>query len=684
MFQSPSYIQSIYRKHMILECMVMSFKRVNPLYLAKNPVMLVVFVGGLLTTLIFFRDLYYRPPFHEPLWFTSSIAFWLWFTLLFANAAEAIAEGKGKAHASSLKALAQETIARRILDNGQEEFVPATQLRRDDRVRILAGEFIPADGEIIEGIAAIDESAITGESAPVIRESEGDMSSVTAGTRVLSNSLLIRISSNPGESFLDRMIHLVLAAKRQKTPNEIALQILLIGLSLIFLIVCATLIPFGIYSKNSISLTIIVSLLVCLIPTTIGGLVSAIGISGIERALRKNILAMSGKAVETAGDIDVLLLDKTGTITLGNRMPVEMVPFENVDIRDLAKALEMASYADHTPEGRSILEFIVKNYGNFMTEEQLKHLTFIPFSAETRMSGCDMGGYSIRKGACDSIKSFAEKIGVPIPPNCAEISEEIGRKGGTPLAVVDSNRILGVVYLKDIIKPGIRERFLRLKAMGVRTIMITGDNPFTAQTIAEEAGVDTFLAEANPEKKLDLIREEQAKGFLVAMTGDGTNDAPALAQADLGIAMNSGTQAAKEAANMVDLDSNPTKILEVIEIGKQLLITRGCLTTFSIANDVAKYFAIIPAIFIVSIPELQVLNIMALSSPYSAVLSAVIFNALIIVALIPLALKGVKYRPMGAKSLLARSLLIYGVGGIVVPFIGIKLIDMLLLQMGFI
>lgn len=684
MAKSSLYIQPMYSKHMILESIGLTFKRLSPFYLLKNPVMFVVFIGAVLTTLIFIRDFSHPPDIHEPLWFTGSIAFWLWFTLLFANAAEAIAEGKGKAHASSLKSLAQETIARRLLDDGHEELVPATQLRRDDHVRVSAGELVPADGEIIEGIAAIDESAITGESAPVIRESESDMSSVTAGTRVISNTLLVRITSNPGESFLDRMIYLVLAAKRQRTPNEIALQVLLIGLTLIFLIVCSTLIPFGIFSKNNISLTIITSLLVCLIPTTIGGLVSAIGISGIERALRKNILAISGKAVETAGDIDVLLLDKTGTITLGNRMPVEMTPFKNVDIKDLAKALEMASYADHTPEGRSILEFITKNHGSFIKENELKLLTFIPFSAETRMSGCDMDHYFIRKGACDSIKSFAEKMGVPIPPNCAEIAEEIGRKGGTPLAVVDSNRILGVIYLKDIIKPGIRERFLRLKAMGVRTIMITGDNPFTAETIAQESGVDTFLAEANPEKKLELIRQEQAKGYLVAMTGDGTNDAPALAQADLGIAMNSGTQAAKEAANMVDLDSNPTKILEVIEIGKQLLITRGCLTTFSIANDVAKYFAIIPAIFIVSIPELQVLNIMGLSSPYSAVLSTVIFNALIIVTLIPLALKGVKYRPMGAKKLLARSLLLYGVGGIMVPFIGIKLIDTLLLKMGFV
>lgn len=684
MAQSPLHIQSIGSKNIIFESITLTLKHLNPLYLVKNPVMFVVFIGGFLTTLIFIRDLIFSPILHEPLWFTGSIAFWLWFTLLFANGAEAIAEGKGKAHAASLKSLSQETIARRLLDNGQEELVPANQLKRDDRVKILANELIPADGEIIEGIAAIDESAITGESAPVIRESESDMSSVTAGTRVLSNFLFVRITSNPGESFLDQMIHLVLAAKRQKTPNEIALQALLIGLTLIFLIVCSTLIPVGIYSNSKISLTVIVSLLVCLIPTTIGGLVSAIGISGIERALRKNILAMSGKAVETAGDIDVLLLDKTGTITLGNRMPVELTAEDGVDIKDLAKALQMSSYADHTPEGRSILDFILKNYGNFITEKEIKSLSFIPFSAETRMSGCDIDTYSIRKGACDSIKNFAEKMGITVPPKCVQIAEEIGRKGGTPLAIADSHRILGVIYLKDIIKPGIRDRFQRLKAMGVRTIMVTGDNPFTAQTIAEEAGVDTYLAEANPEKKLELIRKEQAKGYLVAMTGDGTNDAPALAQADLGIAMNSGTQAAKEAANMVDLDSNPTKILEVIEIGKQLLMTRGCLTTFSIANDVAKYFAIIPAIFILSIPELEVLNIMGLASPYSAILSAVIFNALIIVALIPLALKGVKYRPMGAKSLLARSLLIYGIGGFIVPFGGIKLIDITLVYMGMI
>ncbi|MBP9692219.1 MAG: potassium-transporting ATPase subunit KdpB [Alphaproteobacteria bacterium] len=669
---------------LIRESIGLTFARLNPFYLERSPVMFVVLIGAALTTLIFLRDLIFVPPFHEPLWFTASIAFWLWFTLLFANGAEAIAEEKGKAHATSLKALAQETIARRVLENGEEENVPASELRRDDMVRVSAGEFVPSDGEIMEGIAAIDESAITGESAPVIRESNGDRSSVTAGTRVISNSLLIRITSNPGESFLDRMIHLVQAAKRQKTPNEIALQILLVGLTLIFLIVCSTLVPFGFYSQSKITLTVIAALLVCLIPTTIGGLVSAIGISGIERALSKNILAMSGKAVETAGDIDVLLLDKTGTITLGNRMPVELISFAGVDVKDLAKAVQISSYADRTPEGRSILEFIQKNYGNFINEKEVIKATFIPFSADTRMSGCDMGKVSIRKGACDSIKTFIEKHKGSIPSNYAKIVEEIGLKGGTPIAVAQNNTILGIIHLKDIIKPGIKERFLRLRAMGVRTVMITGDNSFTAKTIAEEVGVDHYLAEATPEKKMNFIRQEQAKGFLVAMTGDGTNDAPALAQADLGIAMNSGTQAAKEAANMVDLDSNPTKILEVIEIGKQLLITRGCLTTFSIANDVAKYFAIIPAIFIITIPELGVLNIMHLASPYSAILSAVIFNALIIVALIPLALKGVKYQPVGAKNLLARALFIYGLGGIIVPFIGIKAIDLILVQLGLI
>ncbi|MBY0293384.1 MAG: potassium-transporting ATPase subunit KdpB [Alphaproteobacteria bacterium] len=676
------YLRSPFNRDMILEVIRLTFKRLNPRYLEKNPVMFIVFTGGTLTTLIFLRDLIYNQSLHEPLWFTAAISFWLWFTLLFANAAEAIAEGKGKAHASSLKALAQEIVARRILKNGKEEIVSASELKRDDIIKVLAGEFIPADGEIIEGIAAIDESAITGESAPVIRESDSDHSSVTAGTRMISNTLLIRIISNPGESFLDQMIHLVQAAKRQKTPNEIALQVLLVGLTLIFLIVCSTLIPLSLYFQIKIPLTVIVALLVCLIPTTIGGLVSAIGISGIERALRKNILAMSGKAVETAGDIDVLLLDKTGTITLGNRMPVELIPLKGVDIKELAKTVQLSSFADRTPEGKSILDFVQKNYGNFIRESDVGDFMFIPFSAETRMSGCDHLSLCIRKGSCDAIKNFVMKKGGEVSAQFAQLAEEIGLKGGTPLAVSADDKVLGIIYLKDIIKPGIRERFQRLRAMGVRTVMITGDNPFTAKTIAEEVGIDMFLAEATPEKKLNFIKAEQAKGYLVAMTGDGTNDAPALAQADLGIAMNSGTQAAKEAANMVDLDSNPTKILEVIEIGKQLLMTRGCLTTFSIANDVAKYFAIIPAIFIVSLPELRVLNIMNLASPYSAVLSAVVFNALIIVALIPLALKGVKYRPLGAKSLLARSLLIYGVGGLVAPFIGIKLIDALLVNMG--
>jgi len=677
------HIPSLFGKTMAKSIVGMTFRKLNPFYLQENPVMFIVFIGAALTTFLFLRDYFLDGTLNEPLWFTISISFWLWFTVLFANGAEAIAEGKGKAHASSLKALAEEIMAKRILDGGEEESIPAQELRKDDLVRVNAGDFIPADGEIVDGIAAIDESAITGESAPVIRESDSDRSSVTAGTRVISNSLIIRIISNPGESFLDRMINLVQAAKRQKTPNEIALQVLLVGLTLIFLIVCATLVPFGLYFQSKLSLTVIISLLVCLIPTTIGGLVSAIGISGIERALRKNILATSGKAVETAGDIDVLLLDKTGTITLGNRMPVELIPLEGVDIKELAKAVQLASFADRTPEGKSILDFIQKNYGNFVSEQDTARLIFIPFSADTRMSGCDSGSISIRKGSCDAIQSFIKKAKGIIPSNFTKIVENIGSKGGTPLAVAKENKLLGIIHLKDIIKPGIRERFQRLRAMGIHTVMITGDNPYTAKTIAEEVGVDSFLAEATPEKKMKLIKEEQAKGFLVAMTGDGTNDAPALAQADLGIAMNSGTQAAKEAANMVDLDSNPTKILEVIEIGKQLLMTRGCLTTFSIANDIAKYFAIIPAIFMADIPELRILNVMQLASPYSAVLSAIIFNALIIVALIPLALKGVKYRPLGAKSLLARSLLIYGVGGIMVPFVGIKLIDLLLMQTGF-
>ena len=673
-FPTPSY----FSKNFFKEALWLTLKRLDPRYLEQNPVMFVVFLGASLTTLICIRDFFYPSLFSEPIWFTGLVAFWLWFTLLFSNASEAIAEGKGKAHATSLKALAKEIIARRVLKNGQEEMVPTSDLKRDDLIKVVAGEFIPSDGEIIEGIAAIDESAITGESAPVIRESDSDRSSVTAGTKLISNVLLIRIVSNPGESFLDQMINLVQGAKRQKTPNEIALQVLLVGLTLIFLIVCGTLIPFGLYSHTPLSLTVIIALLVCLIPTTIGGLVSAIGISGIERALRKNIVATSGKAVETAGDIDVLLLDKTGTITLGNRMPFKFIPFKGIPFKELSKAIELSSFADRTPEGKSIVEFIEKHYGRFFTEKETRGLTFIPFSAETRLSGCDGPSLSIRKGSCDAIQNLLLHQKRKIPPEFFKVMESISISGGTPLAVAMNGKALGIIHLKDIIKPGIAERFQRLKKMGVHTVMITGDNPLTAATIANEVGVDTFLAEATPQKKLDFIIEEQAKGYLVAMTGDGTNDAPALAQADLGIAMNSGTQAAKEAANMVDLDSNPTKILEVIEIGKQLLMTKGCLTTFSVANDVAKYFAIIPAIFLLSIPEFQAINIMNLSSPHSAILSAVIFNALSIAALIPIAFRGVKYRPRGAKVLLAESLFIYGVGGLLLPFIGIKVIDMLL------
>ncbi len=674
-----AHFQSIQGESIIL----LSLKRLSPFYLYTNSIMFVDLIAALSMTVILLRDILFVPAQHEPLWFTASLTIWIWITLFLANLSEAIAEGKGKAHASSLKSLAQEVSAH--LQTGVvEKVIPASDLRRGDIVKVSAGEYIPADGEILEGIASIDESAITGESAPVIRESDSDRSSVTAGTQVLSNFLIIQISSNPGETYLDQMIRLVHAAKRQKTPNEISLQILLIGLTLIFLIVCAVMVPLGLYFDELLSLVIVISLLVCLVPTTIGGLASAVGISGIDRALKRNILAMSGKAVELAGDIDVLLLDKTGTVTLGNRMPFDLIPFKGVSTKELVRAIYLSTAADRTPEGRSVLEFIEENYTFAASEESYSKVNFIPFSAETRMSGCDMGKTMIRKGACDAIEQFVKNKNGKIPDDYHRLIEEIGLKGGTPLAIAKGNKILGILHLKDIIKPGIRERFQRLKAMGIRTIMITGDNPFTAKSIAEEVGVDEYLAEATPEKKMELIREQQQKGYLVAMTGDGTNDAPALAQADLGIAMNSGTQSAKEAANMVDLDSNPTKILEVIEIGKQLLMTRGCLTTFSIATDIAKYFAIIPPIFMLSFPELRSLNLMQLASPYSAILSTVIFSALTIIILLPLAMKGVKYRPLGAKHLLVRFLFIYGIGGIIAPFIGIKLIDMLCVNLGFV
>jgi K+-transporting ATPase ATPase B chain len=659
-----------------------SFGKLVPQHVIKNPVMFVVEIGSVLTTLILLRDLVAPTPGSQPLWFTAAVSFWLWFTVVFANFAEAVAEGRGKAQAETLRKMRQETTARRLLNGKREERVPASTLRKGDIVVVEAGELIPGDGEVIEGIASVDESAITGESAPVIRESGGDRSAVTGGTKVLSDRIVVRITANPGESFLDRMIALVEGAERQKTPNEIALNILLAGLTLVFLFACVTLVPFALYSEARLSATVIVALLVCLIPTTIGGLLSAIGIAGMDRLLRKNVLAMSGRAVEAAGDVDTLLLDKTGTITLGNRMATEFIPVDGARAEMLADSAQLASLADETPEGRSIVVLAKDRYGLRGREVEQIGAHFVPFSAQTRMSGCDLDGRIIRKGAVDAIVAHVKALGGNVPTEVEAIAHGIGDAGGTPLAVSDGKRVLGVIHLKDIVKGGIRDRFERFRAMGIRTVMITGDNPRTAAAIAREAGVDDFLAEATPETKMRLIKEEQTKGKLVAMTGDGTNDAPALAQADVGVAMNTGTQAAKEAGNMVDLDSNPTKLLEVVEVGKQLLMTRGVLTTFSIANDVAKYFAIIPALFVGVFPEIAPLNIMHLASPQSAILSAVIFNALIIVLLIPLALRGVQYRPLGAAALLARSLLIYGVGGVIAPFVGIKLIDLLLEAVG--
>ena len=597
---------------------------------------------------------------------------------MFANFAEAVAEGRGKAQADALRRTRSETIATKLVGDKKEQ-VPASALRKGDLVYVDAGEFIPGDGEIVEGIASVDESAITGESAPVIRESGGDRSAVTGGTKVLSDWIKVRITANPGETFLDRMIQLVEGAKRQKTPNEIALIILLVGLTIIFLLACATLEPFAIYSGSFASIPVLLALLVCLIPTTIGGLLSAIGIAGMDRMLKRNMLAMSGRAVEAAGDVDVLLLDKTGTITLGNRMATEFFPAPGISMEKLADAAQLSSLADETPEGRSIVVLAKNQYNLRQRDLTSLNATFVPFSATTRMSGVDMdGGREIRKGAVDTIEAFLKSKGGMLPPEVRAATVEISKQGSTPLVVAENGQAMGAIHLKDIVKGGIRERFNDLRRMGIKTIMITGDNPITAAAIAAEAGVDDFLAEATPETKLKLIREYQEKGHLVAMTGDGTNDAPALAQADVGVAMHTGTQAAKEAGNMVDLDSNPTKLLDVVEIGKQLLITRGSLTTFSIANDVAKYFAIIPAMFTVAYPVLNQLNIMHLATPQSAIMSAVIFNALIIVALVPLALKGVAYRPLGANAILKRNMLIYGLGGLIVPFIGIKLIDMIL------
>jgi K+-transporting ATPase ATPase B chain len=658
-----------------------SLRKLDPRLVARNPVMFVVEVGSVLTTLLWLRDRLLQPAGAAPGWFTLSVSLWLWFTVVFANLAEAVAEGRGKAQAEALRRMRRETTARRLA-SGREEQVPASSLRKGDQVVVEAGQIIPGDGEIVEGIASVDESAITGESAPVIRESGGDRSAVTGGTKVLSDRILVRITADPGESFLDRMIALVEGASRQKTPNEIALHILLVGLTLIFLFACVTLVPLGLYSGIGLSATAIVALLVCLIPTTIGGLLSAIGIAGMDRLLQKNVLAMSGRAVEAAGDVDTLLLDKTGTITLGNRMATELIPMPGVALEDLADAAQLASLADETPEGRSIVVLAKERYGlrGRTVSEGAHH--FIPFSATTRMSGVDMGERLIRKGAVDAVTRHVEGLGGRTPEELRGAADRIGDSGGTPLAVSDGPRVLGIVHLKDVVKGGIKERFDRFRAMGIRTVMITGDNPRTAAAIAREAGVDDFLAEATPEAKMRLIKDEQAKGKLVAMTGDGTNDAPALAQADVGVAMNTGTQAAKEAGNMVDLDSNPTKLLEVVEVGKQLLMTRGTLTTFSIANDVAKYFAILPAMFVAVFPEMAPLDVMRLASPFSAILSAVIFNAVVIVLLIPLALRGVRYRPIGAAAVLRRSLLVYGVGGVVAPFVGIKIIDVALAAMG--
>jgi K+-transporting ATPase ATPase B chain len=648
-----------------------SFRKLDPRVQAKNPVMFVVLVGAVLVSVLLVRDV----GVSIRLFFVNlQIALWLWFTLLFANFAEAMAEGRGKAQAAALRRGRTETQARRLTRKG-EELVPATSLRRGDRVVVEANQPIPGDGTVVEGIASVDESAITGESAPVIRESGGDRSAVTGGTRVLSDRIVVEITSNPGETFLDRMIALVEGASRQKTPNEIALSILLSGLTIVFLIATVTLRPFGVYAGGSVSTAALVALLVCLIPTTIGGLLSAIGIAGMDRVLQHNVLAMSGKAVEASGDVNVLLLDKTGTITLGNRQATEFFPAPGVLPLALAEAAQLSSLADETPEGRSIVVLAKDKFD--LRGRHVEGMHFVAFSASTRMSGVDWNGRMIRKGAGDSVAEWVRGQGGAVDSVVSDLVNRVAAEGATPLLVAENPKVLGVIALRDIVKVGMRDRFDRLRAMGIRTIMITGDNPLTAAAIAREAGVDDFLAQATPEQKLSLIRKEQEGGNLVAMTGDGTNDAPALAQADVGVAMNTGTQAAREAGNMVDLDSNPTKLIEVVEIGKQLLMTRGALTTFSIANDVAKYFAILPAMFAATYPALNALNVMHLASPQSAILSAVIFNALIIVALIPLALRGVRYRPLGAAKILSRNLWIYGVGGIVIPFIGIKLIDLI-------
>ncbi|HEY8026727.1 MAG TPA: potassium-transporting ATPase subunit KdpB [Burkholderiaceae bacterium] len=662
-----------------------SFKKLDPRVQLRSPVMFVVYVGSIITTLLFIQSEFGKGEAAPGFILATSI--WLWFTVLFANFAEALAEGRSKAQAASLRALKQ-TVNAKKLDapkyGSKWASTPATVLRKGDVVLIEAGDVVPVDGEVIEGVASVDESAITGESAPVIRESGGDFSAVTGGTRVLSDWLVVRASVNPGEAFIDRMIAMVEGAKRKKTPNEIALTILLVALTIIFLLVTVTLLPFSLYSVEAakagtpITITVLIALLVCLIPTTIGGLLSAIGVAGMSRMMQANVIATSGRAVEAAGDVDVLLLDKTGTITLGNRQASAFVPAPGITEQQLADAAQLASLADETPEGRSIAVLAKQRFNIRERDMGSLNATFVPFTAQTRMSGVDIGERSVRKGAADSIRKYAESLGRPYPAEVSQAVDDIARRGSTPLVVIDDGRVMGAVELKDIVKGGIKERFSELRRMGIKTVMITGDNKLTAAAIAAEAGVDDFLAEATPEDKLKLIRSYQSEGRLVAMTGDGTNDAPALAQADVAVAMNSGTQAAKEAGNMVDLDSNPTKLLEIVEIGKQMLMTRGSLTTFSIANDVAKYFAIIPAAFVTTYPQLKALDIMHLASPSSAIMSAVIFNALIIVFLIPLALKGVKYRAIGAAALLQRNLLVYGLGGIILPFAGIKLIDVIL------
>ncbi|HEV2473893.1 MAG TPA: potassium-transporting ATPase subunit KdpB [Chthonomonadales bacterium] len=689
--RSPNAPRALFEKEILKRACKDALRKLDPRIVARNPVMFVVEVGSAVTTYFSIRELSLRSP---DRWFVLQVCMWLWFTVVFANFAEAMAEGRGKAQADALRKTRSEAQARKLVQGCKEELVPGATLRRGDCVVCEAGDTIPGDGEVIEGIASVDESAITGESAPVIRESGGDRSAVTGGTRVLSDRIVIRITSDPGETFLDRMIGLVEGAHRQKTPNEIALSILLAGLTIVFLLAVVTLQPFAIYSVRSAgsgappTIVMLVSLLVCLIPTTIGGLLSAIGIAGMDRVMQHNVLAMSGKAVEAAGDVDTLLLDKTGTITLGNRQATEFIPLSGIELNELANAAQLSSLADETPEGRSIVVLAKERYGLRGRELSSRDARFVPFTAQTRMSGVDLNGSQIRKGAAASVSSWVIEHGGRVPGELDEIVTRISSMGGTPLTVAINNRPLGVIYLKDIVKGGMRDRFDQLRSMGIRTVMITGDNPLTAKAIADEAGVDDFLAQATPETKMALIKREQGGGKMVAMTGDGTNDAPALAQADVGVAMNTGTQAAKEAGNMVDLDSNPTKLIEIVEIGKQLLITRGALTTFSVANDVAKYFCILPAMFVGVYPRLQSMNFLrfgpggAHSSALSAILAAVIFNALIIIALIPLALRGVRYRAMGAVAMLRRNLLVYGVGGLLVPFPGIWLIDRALVVLG--